>query len=156
VLERDLTGQVVLFRRHGQPFALVVEELLVVLQSPQVHALPLLPPQVAGALVHDGAAIPLLKLVAVGDDTGSEGWPFVIVCGGEWGRVGLPADRVPRLPARRQGWFEDEPDPVGGRVARRFVYDQVHYLLVDIEQIVAELSRWDFRQPPPRGIRRFE
>jgi len=149
VLERKLTGQVILFRWHGEPFALAVEELLVVLEAPSIHALPLLPPRAAGVLIHDGEAIPLLKLEANGPDTGAAGCPFVIVCGGAWGRVGLPADRVPRLPAHRQGRFEDDSTVPGARAVRRFVYDQVHYLLVDIEQIVADLSRWDFRQPPP-------
>ncbi|WP_432823894.1 hypothetical protein, partial [Trichloromonas sp.] len=70
-----------------------------------------------------------------------------------FGGVGFPADRILHIVDRQKGRFEDGKDTAGGDndPGRAFVYEQVRYPLLDIGCIVAELSLWDFRHPPPQG-----
>lgn len=137
-----------LFRNRDGAFALPLADVLAVVPLPKIRFLPLLPPQVAGVVAHDGEALPLLRLAA--QDSSATASAFAVICAVSWGRVALPADAVPRVPAPER--FETPGLSTADENAGRHVlYDQAPYLLLDIERIVAELSRWDFRQPSPSG-----
>lgn len=145
---RDLNNRLVLFRNRDGAFALPLADVLAVVPLPKVHFLPLLPPQVAGIVVHDGEVLPLLRLAA--NDSPAPPSPFAVICAVSWGRVALSADAVPRVPAAER-FAPPGLSAAGKNEGRQVFYDQVPYLLLDIERIVAELSRWDFRQPSPPG-----
>ena len=150
-----MKDQIALFLLHERVFALTVEEIQIILQEPRIHSLPLLPPEVAGMLMHGGEAIPLLKsgrlFAGTADD--SRFSPFVVVCSTEFGAAGLPADKVLHIVDRSKGRLADTRDD---GLEPTFEYAQVRYPLLDIGRIFAELSLWDFRHPPPQGTRRFE
>lgn len=146
--------RVALFLLHERVFALKVEEIKLILQEPKIYPLPLLPPDVIGMLLYDGEAVPLLKpgrfLAAPAVDLSSS--PYIVVCGTEFGAAGLPVDKILHIVDRRKGRLKDEQAVPGSTTpSRTFVYDQVRYPLLDIGYIVAELSLWDFRHPPPQG-----
>lgn len=145
---RDLNHRLVLFRHRDGAYALPLADVLAVVPLPKIRFLPLLPPQVAGMVVHDGEALPLLRLAA--KDSPAAASAFAVICAVSWGRLALSADTVPRVPAPE--WFAtSDLFAAGENAGRQVLYDQVPYLLLDIERIVAELSRWDFRQPSPPG-----
>lgn len=145
---RDLSNRVVLFRNRDGAFALPLADVLAVVPLPKIRFLPLLPPQIAGMVVHDGEALPLLRLAA--KDSPATVSAFAVICAVSWGRAALSADAVPRVPAPER--FEPSGISAAGENEGRYVlYGQAPYLLLDIERIVAELSRWDFRQPSPTG-----
>lgn len=145
---RDLSNRLVLFRNRDGAFALPLADVLAVVPLPKIRFLPLLPPQVLGMVVHDGEALPLLRLAA--KDSPATVSAFAVICAVSWGRVALSADAVPRVPA--PGQFATPGNSAAGEnPGRHVLYDQAPYLLLDIERIVAELSRWDFRQPSPSG-----
>ncbi|OHB33978.1 MAG: hypothetical protein A2X84_04490 [Desulfuromonadaceae bacterium GWC2_58_13] len=146
--------QVALFLLRGQVYALAVEEILIILQEPRIFSLPLLPPVVIGMLIHDGEAVPVVKPARLprASEDGQYPCSYVVVCGTEFGVAGLPADKILHIVERRKGRLEVAQDPAGvDGSGRTFVYDQVRYPLLDIGHIVAELSLWDFRHPPPQG-----
>ncbi|MDX9710059.1 MAG: chemotaxis protein CheW [Trichloromonas sp.] len=145
---RDLSHRFVLFRNRDGAFALPLADVLAVVPLPKVRFLPLLPPQVAGMVVHDGEALPLLRLGAKGSPVTASA--FAVICAVSWGRVALSADAVPRVPAPER-FASSGLLAAGENAERQVLYDRVPYLLLDIERIVAELSRWDFRQPSPSG-----
>lgn len=145
---RDLSHRLVFFRNRDGAFALPLADVLAVIPLPKVRFLPLLPPHVAGMVVHDGEALPLLRLAAKDSPATVSG--FALICAVSWGRVALSADAVPRVPAPERFATPGLSD-AGKNEGRQVLYDQVPYLLLDIERIVAELSRWDFRQPSPPG-----
>ncbi len=149
-----MRSQVALFLLHGQVYALAVEEILIILQTPRIFSLPLLPPVVVGVLIHAGEAIPLLKpdwLLAEPVDNHSK-FSYVVICSTESGVVGLPVDKVLYIVDRRKGRLEGGQDTTAGDGSgSTFVYDQVRYPLLDIGRNVAELSLWDFQHPPPHG-----
>lgn len=147
-MSRDLSDRVVLFRNRDGAFALPLADVLAVVPLPMIRFLPLLPPQVAGMVVYDGEALPLLRLAA--KDSPAAASAFAVICAVSWGRAALPADAVPRVPAP-EGFETPGLSAAGEKAGRHVFYDQAPYLLLDIERIVAELSRWDFRQPSPSG-----
>jgi chemotaxis signal transduction protein len=92
--------KVALFQLCGGKHALPLAGVERILPLPPVFPLPLLPEPFAGVFIHQGRPIPVLAPDSLGGAAVSQpaALPaYVIVCTTEFGPVGLPADRMPRI-----------------------------------------------------------
>ena len=87
-----------LFRSGGRSLAVPLEVVRKVLHEPPVFDLPLLRACFGKVLVFEGQLVPLVR----GEPESGpriEQPPIVLICDAEFGRVGIPADKVERITA---------------------------------------------------------
>lgn len=128
-----------LFRNAGQDLAVSLDLVLKVLQEPPVFGLPLLRTCFGKVLVFEDQVVPLVRSFPGVPEHAAEAGPpqIVLVCEAEFGRIGIPAEKVERItaPGERLARLEPEAQAAGGEEEIYHVSGQA-YRLLNVNQLI--------------------
>ena len=151
-----MLSKLALFPNRVEPFALPIERIVQIVETPRVFPLPLLPVGFTGVLLHQGEIIPCLDPVALfGVDPGDVPGPYSVIYAAEPGHVALAVERIGGVVDAGRGRFEPAGEKGGKHFIRLFVFAEKRYSLLDIDKWVALVSAENFPAPPVMGARRI-
>lgn len=132
-----------IFRLKGDGYALPVQGVDHILQTPRLYPLPLLDEIFLGVFVLDEEIVPLYNLyrfLGVEAVDSRDSSPFTILFMTEFGKIGLPADEVARIVDDSDGSIEKVSEDDGKIADRCFVYSGTRYPLLTERTLLAELT----------------
>jgi chemotaxis signal transduction protein len=141
-----MTAKVILLSLENRSFALPLEGVRHILQTPRIWPLILLRPGFSGVFLHQGDLVPYLDLgphLGGGADCGTAAPAFTVIFGADQGSIGLPADRILQIVDRDQGAVivatADAESPTAFRY--KFSYHGCEYPLLAVEALLLSLPR---------------
>ena len=136
-------SKTVVFRLKGDGFALPVQGIDHIVQTPRLFPLPLLDEKFRGVFIFDENVLPLYNLyrfLGVEADNFSDSSPFTILFMTEFGKIGLPADEVLRIVDNSSGSMEKVDKDYGAIADRCFVFAGTRYPLLSEATLLADLT----------------
>ncbi len=136
--------KIALFAVHGKEFALPIEGVQHIIQTPRIFPLPLLREGLRGVFIHNSEVVPLLDithLLGLKDSGDPAHFPFTVLFFTEYGTVGLPAGQIRQIVDRATGKIEAaDPAKGEGLTNRNFVHSRVRYPFLDAATMMAFLA----------------
>jgi chemotaxis signal transduction protein len=132
-----------IFRLKGDGYALPVQGVDHIVQTPGLFPLPLLDEVFLGVFILDEEVVPLYNLyrfLGLEADDFSDRSPFTILFMTEFGKIGLPADEVLRIVDNSSGSIERVSDDYGAIADRCFVFSGTRYPLLSERTLLADLT----------------
>lgn len=143
-------------------FAVLLSQILKILQDTTGYWLPHLPRAVSAVLVDNDQLVPVLNLeqllLGKGDQSGSPISGYQVLVGTELGTVALPADFVGQIVSEQKGQklpIAAQEEAVG--TVAKFIYQDEEYRILEINLLALEVNRgfWQ-NQPGTAGARRHQ
>jgi len=138
-------SKVALLMLNRTPYALRVEAIEHIVQTPRLFPLPLLRRGFVGVFLHMEKPIPIFDLWSVVGERGDalhSAPTYTILCGTEFGLIGVPADQIVRIVDSEKGKMVAAGEGLETRAFHQvFLYEGVRYPLLDIEALVASTYR---------------
>ncbi len=141
-----MTAKVILLGYANRVFALPLEGVRHILETPRVWPLVHMRPGFAGVFHYQGEIVPLIDLrphLGGSQDENAGDAPFTILFGADQGTIGLPADRVLQIVDRGQGTVGAMPAEAQSPAALkyRFSYGGSDFPLLAVEALLMSLPR---------------
>lgn len=136
-------SRIAIFRLKGKGFALPLQGVDHIVQTPRLFPLPLLDKIFQGVFILDEDIFPsynLYRFLGIEADDFCDSSPFTVLFMTEFGKIGLPADEVLRIVENSSGSMEKTDREHGTIADYCFLFAGTRYPLLTERTLLADLT----------------